>query len=53
MTFVSTAPGDPLLCQLTEAILIEEKKTPMNAKEEWGNKNIPRKRELGEHGSQA
>ena len=39
---VSTAPGDPLLRQLTEAILIEEKKPLMNAKDEWGNRNIPR-----------
>ena len=50
---VSTAPGDPLLCQLTEAILIEEKKPLMNAKDEWGNRNIPWKREPGERGSQA
>ena len=50
---VSTAPGDPLLRQLTEAILIEEKKPLMNAKDEWGNRNIPRKREPGERGSQA
>ena len=45
--------GDPLLRQLTEAILIEEKKPLMNAKDEWGNRNIPRKREPGERGSQA
>ena len=50
---VSTAPGDPLLRQLTEAILIEEKKPLMNAKDEWGHRNIPRKREPGERGSQA
>ena len=50
---VSTAPGDPLLRQLTEAILIEEKKPLMNAKDEWGNRNIPRKREPGERGAQA
>ena len=31
---VSMAPGDPLLHQLTEAILIEEKKPHMNAKDE-------------------
>ena len=40
---VSTAPGDPLLCQLTEATLIEEKKPLMNAKDQWGNRNTPMK----------
>ena len=50
---VTTAPGDPLLRQLMEAILIEEKKPLLNAKDEWGNRNIPRKREPGERASQA
>ena len=50
---VSTAPGDPLFRQLTEAILIKEKKPLMNAKDEWGNRNIPRKRVPGERNSQA
>ena len=30
---VTTAPGDPLLRQLVEAILIEEKKPLLNAKD--------------------
>ena len=50
---VSTAPGDPLFRQLTEAILIKEKKPLMNAKDEWENRNIPRRRKPGERGSQA
>ena len=50
---ISTAPGDPLLRQLTEAIIIEEKKPLLNAKDEWGNRNIPRKREPGKRVSQA
>ena len=30
--------------QVTEAVYISELRPAMNAKEEWGNKNIPRKR---------
>ena len=50
---VSTAPGDPLLRKLTKTILIKEKKPLMNTKDEWGNRNIPRKIEPRERGSQA
>ena len=49
---ISSAPGDPLLRQLTEAILIEERKPLLNAKDEWGNRNIPRKRDPGKRASQ-
>ena len=50
---VSIAPGDPPLPQLTEAILIEEKKPLMNAKDEWGTEISPEKRMPRERGSQA
>ena len=45
---VSLTPGDPLLCQLTEAILIEEKKPLLIAEYKWGDKNILRKQEPGD-----
>ena len=44
---VSTAPGDPRLWQLTEEILIEEKKPLMNAKDEWGTEISHRRECLG------
>jgi hypothetical protein len=53
LKIVFTAPGDPLLRQLTKAILIEEEKPLMNAKDEWQNRDIPRKRVHRKGGSQA
>ena len=36
-------PSDPMLRQLTEAIVIKETDPALNKKEEWGNQNAPRK----------
>ncbi len=41
---LKTCPKDPMLRQVTEAILIHAEKPTLNAKEEWGNSNIPRNR---------
>ena len=50
---VSTVPGDPLLGQLTEAILIKEKKSLGDTNDELGTRNTPLKREPRERGAQA
>ena len=44
LSVLSSHPGDAMLRQITEAINIEERKPDLNRKDEWGNKNIPRKR---------
>ena len=37
LRFVTAAPGDPQIRQLSEATLIEEKKTLLNAKDVWNS----------------
>jgi len=41
---LATCPRDAMLRQVTEAVYINERKPAINAKEEWGNKNNPRRR---------
>ena len=41
---LANCPKDAMLRQVTEAVYINEKKPAINAKEEWGNKNNPRRR---------
>ena len=36
--------NDAMLTQVTEATYIHEKNPRLNAKEEWGNSNVPRTR---------
>ena len=42
---LATCPGDPMLRQVSEAVYIQELLPTLNSKEEWGNSNIPRKRQ--------
>ena len=44
LSVLSSHPEDAMLRQITEAINIEVKKPDLNRKDEWGNRNIPRKR---------
>ena len=44
LQILATCPGDAMLRQVTEATYISEMKPSINAKEEWGNTNIPRQR---------
>ena len=46
MKITGNFPNDPMIRQLTEAVIIKETDPPLNKKEEWGNKNAPRKRKL-------
>ena len=40
---ISTHPTDPTSRQINEAVRIKEEKPDLNAKDEWGNSNAPRK----------
>ena len=44
LSILSNHPGDAMLRQVTEAIHIETRKPDLNRKDEWGNRNVPRKR---------
>ena len=50
--FCSTRCSSPSPTNQIEAILIEEKILLMNAKDEWGTRNIPRKKEPTDRGTQ-
>ena len=41
---LATYPGDAMGRQVAESVFINEMRPQINAKEEWGNKNQPRKR---------
>ena len=41
---LETCPNDAMLRQVTEAVYIHMKNPGLNAKEEWGNSNVPRPR---------
>eukprot|EP00794_Sanderia_malayensis_P006389 gene6389-biopygen4718 len=41
---LKTCPNDAMLRQVTEATYINLKSPTLNAKEEWGNSNVPRTR---------
>ena len=44
MKITGRYPGDPMLRQVSEALIIKQGKSALNSKEEWGNMNISRKR---------
>ena len=41
---LGTSPNDAMLRQVTEANYIHTNNPELNAKEEWGNSNVPRTR---------
>ena len=45
---LSSTQNDAMLRQITEAMYIEGTNPKINSKEEWGNKNVPRKRKTNE-----